>query len=314
VATPSSDPNQRLWPTMMAGVALGVFLAVAGVVVADGQGAAAGPVRSAAVQGSPSNEARVEFALMTWPEVQAALGAGRTTALFYTGGTEQRGPQAVNGGHSLMAEATVREIARRLGNAIAMPVLPYTPNEASARLPGTIGLTPDILAAVLERITEQAIVTGFRNVVLMRDHGGGTEAYATVARKLDAKYAARGIHVWFCDDVYAKAGDDFDRWLGSHGYPISTHAGIPDTSEMLFLGGDAWVRRELLPTALGDPPPDQVRGQGAAGGPAASLKRRNNGISGDARRSTPDLGKILFDMKVDYAVRQIEQLVGRSRR
>ena len=70
--------------------------------------------------------------MMTWPEVKAALAAGKTTALFYTGGTEQRGPQNVNGGHTLMARATVKAIALKLGNAIAMPVLPYTPNNASA--------------------------------------------------------------------------------------------------------------------------------------------------------------------------------------
>ena len=99
--------------------------------------------------------------------------AGKTTALFYTGGTEQRGPQNVNGGHNLMARETVKAIALKLGNAIAMPVLPYTPNNASAALPGTIGLTPELLAAVLERISEQAIVTGFKNVILMGDHGGG---------------------------------------------------------------------------------------------------------------------------------------------
>src|SRR6201982_1051451 len=106
----------------------------------------------------------VEFEMMTWPEVKAALEAGKTTALFYTGGTEQRGPQNVNGGHTLMGRATVKAIALRLGNAIAMPVLPYTPNNASATLPGTIGLTPEILFATLERISEQAIVTGFRTV------------------------------------------------------------------------------------------------------------------------------------------------------
>ena len=78
----------------------------------------------------------VEFELMTWPEVKDALAAGKTTALFYTGGTEQRGPQNVNGGHNLMAKATVKAIALKLGNAIAMPVLPYTPNNASATLPG----------------------------------------------------------------------------------------------------------------------------------------------------------------------------------
>src|SRR3981189_1930219 len=60
----------------------------------------------------------VEFEMMTWPEVKAALAAGKTTALVYTGGTEQRGPQNANGGHNMMSRETVKAIALRLGNAI----------------------------------------------------------------------------------------------------------------------------------------------------------------------------------------------------
>ena len=48
----------------------------------------------------------------------------------YTGGTEPRGQQNVNGGHNLMAKATVKAIALKLGNVIAMPVRPYTPKRS----------------------------------------------------------------------------------------------------------------------------------------------------------------------------------------
>src|SRR5215471_730035 len=255
---------------------------------------------------------QVEFELMTWPEVKQAFAQGRTTALFYTGGTEQRGPQNVNGGHTMMGKLIVKAIAEKLGNAIAMPVLPYTPNNASADLPGTIGLTPELLGAILERVTEQAMTTGFKNVVLMGDHGGGQpQTYAEVAKKMDAKYAPEGRHVYFCDEVYAKAQGDFDKWLQAHGYPSSSHAGIPDTSTMLYLGGDkGWVRKELIATAEGDPvPPPGQRGQRGRGHGAADPNappRKNNGITGDARRSTAALGKMAFDIKVDYAVKQIQ--------
>ncbi len=40
----------------------------------------------------------VDFEMMTWPEVKQAIEQGKTTALIYNGGTEQRGPQNVNGG------------------------------------------------------------------------------------------------------------------------------------------------------------------------------------------------------------------------
>lgn len=253
---------------------------------------------------SAPKEPLVEFEMMTWPEVKAAMAAGKTTALFFTGGTEQRGPQNVNGGHNLMARATVKAIALQLGNAIAMPVLAYTPNNASATLPGTIGLTPEILSVVLERIAEQAIATGFRNVVLMGDHGGGQpNVYRDVAKKLDDKYAPQGVHVFYCDDVYTRAQADFDKWLVDNGYPRSSHAGIPDTSEMLYLGGDAWVRKELIKTALGDP----VREPGTPRDTTAA--RVNNGITGDARRSSAALGKRAFDQKVEYAVKQIRTMI-----
>jgi creatinine amidohydrolase/Fe(II)-dependent formamide hydrolase-like protein len=242
---------------------------------------------------------------LTWPEVKKAIHEqGKTTALIYNGGTEQRGPQNVNGGHTLMGHATVVAIAEKLGNAIAAPVMPFSVNNAGADLPGTIGLTGPLFAAINEQVAEQMIKNGFKNIVLMGDHGGGQKELGEVAKKLDEKYSSQGIRVVFCDEVYEKANADFDKWLAANNYPSSSHAGIPDTAEMLYLGGDkGWVRKDLVSTALGDP----VRKRGEARDP--NEKRVNNGITGDARRSTPELGKRIFDMKVDYAVNQIHQLL-----
>src|SRR3982751_5084859 len=242
----------------------------------------------------PATTAPVEVKMMAWPEVKAALAAGKTTALIYTGGTEHRGPQNVNGGHNLMARESVKAIAQKLGNAIAMPVLPYTPNNASAALPGTIGLTNELLAAVLERISEQTISNGFKNVILMGDHGGGQpNVYRDTAKKLDDKYAPQGIHVYYCDEVYSKRMADFDAYLKAQNLPAGGHATIGDTSEMLYLGGaKGWVRKDEIKNAV-TPPEGQPR----------------NGVSGDGRAATAELGKRVFDMKIEYAVRQIQQLI-----
>ena len=249
-------------------------------------------------------KASVDFEMMTWPEVKKALEQGKTTALIYNGGTEQRGPQNVNGGHTLIAHAVVIAIAEKLGNAIAAPVMPFSPNSANPALPGTIGLTGPLFAALNEQVAEQMIKNGFKNVVLMGDHGGGQNELAEVAQKLDAKYSSQGIRVVFCGEVYQKANGDFDRWLAANGYPSSSHAGIPDTSEMLYLGGDkGWVRKQELANAVGDP----VRKRGDPVDPNA--KHANNGITGDARLSSADLGKRLVDMKVEYAVNQIHRLL-----
>jgi creatinine amidohydrolase/Fe(II)-dependent formamide hydrolase-like protein len=70
---------------------------------------------------------------------------------------------------------------------------------------------------------------------------------------------------------------------------------------MIYLGATkGWVRMDLLPVAVGNPVP--------APGQRAEHKV-NSGIEGDARSSSAALGKRYFDMKVDYAVKQIHQLV-----
>jgi creatinine amidohydrolase len=243
----------------------------------------------------------VEFEKMTWVEVRAALAAGKTTALIYTGGVEERGPQNANGGHNLIAHATAEAIARKLGNAIFLPVLPYTPNDAES-IPGTIGITNELLAAMLERIAEQAALNGFRNVILLGDHAGGQpQVYEQVAKKLDGTLSG-GARVFYCDQVYRAANDAFDQYLAQHGYPPGLHGYLFDTSEMMYLDKDnTWVRRDLVSSAVGD---SVVDGK-AQFGPHSP----QNGILGDARRSTAELGKRAFDMKVDYAVRQIRSLL-----
>jgi creatinine amidohydrolase len=254
------------------------------------------PAAARATKAAAVAQPLVEFEMMTWPEVKHALESGKTTALFYTGGTEQRGIQDVNGGHNLMARAIGVAIAQKLGNAIAMPVLPYTPNNASPVQTGTIGLTNDLLAGILERVSEQSILTGFKNVILMGEHGGGQpRVYTEVAKKLDDKYAEKGIHVYYCSETYLKSQPDVDAWLESQGYPPSSHAGIRETSTMLYLGADkGWVRKELIKDAVGD------------------MEGKTNGVKGDARRSNATLGKKAFDTKVDYAVTCINSLVGKS--
>ena len=258
-----------------------------------------------AAQATPCPQTdQVEFEKMTWVEVKCAIAAGKTTALIYTGGVEERGPQNANGGHNVIAHATAEAIARKLGNAIFLPVLPYTPNDAES-IPGTIGITNELLAAMLERIAQQAALNGFRNIIIMGDHGGGQpQVYQEVARKLDGELSG-SARVFYCDQVYRPANDAFDQYLAQHGYPIGLHGYLFDTSELMYLDkGNTWVRRNLVPSAVGDP---VVNGK-----PQFGPHSPQNGILGDARRSTAELGKHAIDMKVEFAVKQIRSLLPSS--
>ena len=250
----------------------------------------------------------VDTELMTYPEIYSAIHEqGKTTVIVFNGGTEQRGPHAVLGGHTIMAKATASAIARKLGNALVAPVLPFSPagSHLNPNWPGTVDLPTDLFIAVNQAVVDSMVVNGFKNIVLMAEHGGGQKELEQLAARMNAKYSAKGIHVHYCGDNYFKARNDFDTWLTANHLPLSTHAGIPDTSELMYLGEDKYIRKDKI--VAGDPvlPPGQKRD------PQARLV--NNGVTGDPRPSTPEIGKRVFDMRVAYSVEEIQRKIGGNR-
>jgi creatinine amidohydrolase len=247
----------------------------------------------------------VEIELMTYPEIYSAIHEqGKTTVIVFNGGTEQRGPHAVLGGHTIMAAATASAIARKLGNALVAPVLPFSPagSHLNPNWPGSVNLPTDLFIAVNQAVVDSMVVNGFTNIVLMADHGSGQNELEQLAAKMNAKYIAKGVRVHYCGANYFKAREDLDVWLTANHLPLSTHAGIPDTSELMYLGADKYIRKDKIVAG------DQVLGPGQKRDPKAPLV--NNGVTGDPRPSTPEIGKRVFDMRVAYSVEEIQRKIG----
>src|SRR5881394_3564640 len=70
----------------------------------------------------------VDMELLTHTELSQKLKDGWTSVLLVTGGTEERGPQDVLGGHTMMAHSHANMIARKLGKTLVAPVLPIAVN------------------------------------------------------------------------------------------------------------------------------------------------------------------------------------------
>src|SRR6059036_4124082 len=110
-------------------------------------------------QTGPRQE-QVEIELMTYPEIYSAIhDQGKTTVLIYNGGTEQRGPHAVLGGHTLIARVTAPAIARQLGNALVAPVLPFSPagSHLNPKWPGSVDLPADLYTKVNEAVVASMV-------------------------------------------------------------------------------------------------------------------------------------------------------------
>ena len=74
----------------------------------------------------------IDMELLTHTELSQKLKDGWTSVILVTGGTEERGPQDVLGGHTMMAHSHASMIAKKLGKTLVAPVLPIAVNATEA--------------------------------------------------------------------------------------------------------------------------------------------------------------------------------------
>src|SRR5579871_4718070 len=109
----------------------------------------------------------VDIELLTHSEIYDKIHKeGKTTVIIVNGGTEQRGPQNVLGGHTLMGHEKGIEIARKLGNALVAPTLPYGTSASGLgeATPGGVSLPSEVFKGVKTAEVESMIANGFKTV------------------------------------------------------------------------------------------------------------------------------------------------------
>ena len=232
---------------------------------------------------------------MTWTELRDRVQGGATTVLVPIGGTEQSGPHMVLGKHNVRARVLATRIAQRLGNAVVAPVLAYvpegsiTPPVAHMRFSGTISIPEAVFEAVLEATARSFRQHGFRDVVFLGDHGGYQVSEEKVAAKLNREWAAQpAFRVHALLDYYRTGQTVYVDALKARGFSlaeIGTHAGLADTSLALAVDANL-VRMDLL-----------TRKAGVA-----------EGVHGDPRRASAELGQPGIDLIVDATVAKIQAL------
>jgi creatinine amidohydrolase len=233
---------------------------------------------------------------LTWTELRDRIAAGTTTVLLPIGGTEQSGPQIALGKHNLRAKAIAGRIAQRLGNAVVAPTIAYVPEGAiepptsHMRFAGTISISDATFEAMLESAARSFRQHGFREVVLLGDHGGYQKSLERVAAKLNREWAGRpGCKVIALVDYYRVTQTDFVDALKAKGFgadEIGVHAGLADTALMLAIDPAA-VRPEAF-------------AQAAKAGP-------REGVNGDPRRATAELGQLGIERQIERSVQVIRE-------
>lgn len=231
---------------------------------------------------------------LTSTEVQQALKAGTATVIIPVGGTEQSGPHMALGKHNVRVKALAGKIAGRLGHTLVAPVISYVPEGAISppqghmRFAGTFSVSAEAFGGIVEGAARSLKQHGFRDIVLIGDHGGYQAQLKSIATRLNREWSASPTQVHFIEAYYRVAQKPYNDALRARGLSdaqIGTHAGSADTSLMMATD-PSLVHPERF---------DEAARDGAG-----------SGTVGDPRKSSAALGELGIELIVTHTVQAIQ--------
>jgi creatinine amidohydrolase len=226
-----------------------------------------------------------------WPSLTDLPGE---VGLVPVGAVEQHGPHLPTGTDTIIATAICEAASDRCG----APVLPAIPLGASyghgTVLPGTISLTPELLAAVVRQYADWAAASGLTRLLFVNAHFGNSAALgiATDHLRLYRPDLRVGVVEWWTlDPVVAREmvvdGDDL-------------HANRGETAIMLAIAPELVSREEMARADDPDRTADLVFRYTA---PALST----NGVTGRPSEATLELGELLLTRTADALAARVER-------
>lgn len=231
---------------------------------------------------------------LTWDETRDLIAAGKTTIIIPTGGTEQNGPHMAIGKHNVRIAANAENIARQLGNALVAPVVAYTPEggidppTGHMRFAGTISIPDPVFRQVLEYAARSLKQHGFRDIVFIGDSGPNQPGQNAVTATLNAEWAGSNVRVHAIEGYYRSDPEGDAAIMTARGIrkeQIGNHADPRDTSQMMAVD-PTMVRNSKIVAADG-----------------------KNGIQGDPRGSTAEIGRALIDKNMARTVEMIRKSI-----
>jgi creatinine amidohydrolase len=227
---------------------------------------------------------------LTWMEVRDALRAGKDTVLVATGGVEQNGPYLVTGKHNVVLRGTTTAIARKLGNALVAPIVPFVPEgdidppTSMMKYPGSISVSEATFQSLLTDICASLRAHGFKNIILIGDSGGNQDGMKAVAAALSAKWTDGKTRIRYIPEYFNYADvQKFAKVQGINQVEEGYHDDYPMTAVMMSVDPDSVRTKQRI----------------------KADKFKINGIELAPQENTIAFGRKVIDFRADVTVKAI---------
>ena len=160
---------------------------------------------------------------MSWFDVQQYLQSG-DMVIIPLGATEQHGPHMPLGTDFYESLGMSKKISQRTGVVVA-PVLFAGYSLYHTGFPGTLSIKPETMEQVVFECAEQLIKYGFRKILFFNYHGGNNIVQERLIHRINHETEAVAIAVGVGSPVFPEIP----------GEPFDWHAGVSETSIMLYL-------------------------------------------------------------------------------
>ncbi|MFD1686009.1 creatininase family protein [Halobellus litoreus] len=219
----------------------------------------------------------------TWTDAEKSEAE---VALLPVGSTEQHGPHAPLGTDTLDAEAVAAAAAERYADpVIVAPAIPVGIAEEHRRFSGTLWTTESTFRAYVRDVVGSLASHGWDRVVLVNGHGGNIGALNEVTARIVRH-----------DDALAVPFTWFDE-VGDHSSEMG-HAGPLETSLLRHTNPET-VHEDRLEEAAEGGSDRWGDWQGRVNLAVDSEEFTDNGVVGDPRESSAELGEELLDRSAD---------------
>ena len=177
-------------------------------------------------------------------------------------------------------------MARKIGNTLVAPTIQYVPEgDPDRQSSGTISLPSPAYDQLLDAAARSLKAHGFKEILFIGDSGGNQAGMRAGGQGAERGMEGRGREVFALTDYYEGAAT-YRAWMeAAFGYDdtiVGVHAGISDTSQMLYVYPAGIRKDRLMPW----------------GGPADS------GVTGDPMKATADIGRMGIVFKVNAGIGQ----------